>query len=75
MKHMIRVPLAALALTASLSAPLLAEETVSQCQDRVISDCAAALEDANWIEAVAIGVVCTGRLAGCSTVNVNVRPF
>lgn len=75
MKHLIRVPLAALALTASLSAPLLADETVSECQDRVITDCAAALEDANWVEKVAIGVVCTGRLAGCSTVNVSIRPF
>lgn len=75
MKHMIRVPLAALALTASLSAPLLAEETISQCQGRVISECASALEDSNWIEAVAVGVVCTGRLVGCSTINVVINPF
>jgi hypothetical protein len=75
MKHAFRVPLAALALTASLSAPLLAEETVTQCQDRIISECARAMEDSNWAERVALGIVCTGRLAGCSTINVVINAF
>lgn len=65
MKHSIRVPLAALALTASLSTPLFAE-TVSQCQDRVIASCAEAMEDTNWAERVAVGILCAGRLVGCS---------
>jgi hypothetical protein len=72
MKQMIRVPLAALALTASLSAPLLAE-TVTECQDRVIAECDAALADSNWIEKIAVGVVCVGRLAVCGGVSLTVN--
>ena len=75
MKQLFRVALGALALSASFSAPLLAAETVSECQGRVIFECADALSDANWVEKVAIGVVCTGRLAGCGTINVVVNAF
>lgn len=75
MKQLIRVPLAALALTASLSAPLLAEETITDCQNRIIFECAQAMEDSNWAERIALGIVCTGRIAGCSTVNVVINAF
>jgi hypothetical protein len=75
MKHMLHGMVGALALTLSVSAPLLAEETVSECQDRVIAECAAAMEDSNWAERVALGVVCSARLLGCSTINITIRPF
>ncbi len=74
MKHLIRVPLAALALTASFSAPLLADE-VSDCQNRVIFECAEAMKGENWAVRVALGIVCTGRLAGCSNISVSVNAF
>lgn len=73
MKQMIRVPLAALALTASLSAPLLADDIVTQCQDRVIADCAATLAESNWVEKIAVGVICVGRLATCGGVSVTLN--
>lgn len=74
MKHAFRVPLAALALTASLSNPLLAE-SVGDCQDRIIFQCADAMSDSNWAERVALGIVCAGRLAGCSTINIAINAF
>lgn len=74
MKHMFRVPLAALALTASLSAPLLADG-VSDCQGQVISECADAMADSNWAERIVLGVVCSGRLAACGGISITISGF
>lgn len=63
----------ALALALVLAAPLAAE-TVSECQNRVIQDCARALEDSNWAEKIAVGVFCTARIAGCSAITLRVSP-
>lgn len=62
----------ALAMATVFAAPLAAE-TISECQERVIAHCAQAMEDANWAERIALGVFCTGRLAGCSIRQVNVN--
>lgn len=74
MKQVFRVPLAALALTASLSAPLLADG-VSDCQGQVISDCADAMADSNWAERIALGIVCAGRLVACGGVSISITAF
>ena len=50
--------------TGSLSG--LAAETVGECQERVIESCAEAMEDARFYERVAVGLLCTGLLVGCS---------
>lgn len=63
----------ALALALALAAPLAAE-TVSECQNRVIQECAAALDDSNWVEKIAVGVFCTARIAGCSAIVFKVSP-
>ncbi len=73
MKQMIRVPLAALALTASLSAPLLADETVTQCQNRVITECAATMEGENFATRVVLGIACTARIFGCSAIHFSIN--
>lgn len=71
MKHHLFRLFGAVGLAATVSAPLAAE-TVSQCQERVIANCADAMEDANVFERVALGVFCSGLLAGCSVRSVNV---
>lgn len=74
MQHIGRQSFGALALALTLAAPLAAE-TVSECQNRVIRECAAALEDSNWAEKIAVGVFCTGRIAGCSAITLKVTPI
>ena len=75
MKHTLHGLMGALALTMAFAAPLLAEETVLECQQRVIDECAEVLEDASWWEKPAIGVVCTARLLGCAGTSVTIRVF
>lgn len=43
-----------------------AAESVADCYERVTLLCADAMEDANWLERFAVGVICTGMLAGCA---------
>jgi len=38
---------------------------VSECYDRVLQECNDALEQSNYLEKVAVGLMCTGMLAGC----------
>ena len=38
---------------------------VSDCYDRVAGTCADAMEDSNYLERFALGLMCTGMLAGC----------
>lgn len=71
MKHALFRLFGALAMATAVAAPLAAE-TVSECQERVIANCAEAMEDANLIERVALGAFCTGLLAGCSIRSVSV---
>lgn len=56
------------ALAFSAAMPLSAAGPVEDCYDRVIDRCAAAMEEAAWYEDVAIGIMCSGMLAGCTTV-------
>ncbi len=74
MRYLNRSALAALTLLAANAAPLLAE-TVAECEARVIEECADALEESNWLEKVAVGIVCTARLAACQGVTVTVKVF
>ena len=61
----IRKTLAALMLvTGCFTSPLFARDTVD-CYDRVIAMCDDALDDARFWEKPAIGLFCTGMLAGC----------
>jgi hypothetical protein len=51
---------------AGFHSPIAADRgDVADCYDRVLTMCGEALEDANWIESVGIGVLCTAMLAGC----------
>jgi hypothetical protein len=45
----------------------VAAETVADCYNKVLTRCAAAMEDARWYEKVAVGVFCSAMLAGCNT--------
>jgi hypothetical protein len=45
----------------------VAAETVADCYNKVLTRCAAAMEDANFFERVAVGVFCAGMLLGCNT--------
>lgn len=38
---------------------------ISDCYDSVLNMCGDAMEDANYLERFALGLVCTGMLAGC----------
>jgi hypothetical protein len=40
--------------------------SVADCYERVLAMCNEALENAKWWEKPAIGVLCTGMLAGCT---------
>jgi hypothetical protein len=73
MRHLTLHTLAALTLAAAVASPLLAEETVEQCVNRVTRDCDAALADSNWFEKVAVGIVCTGMYAACGGIVVNLH--
>lgn len=42
-------------------------ETVADCYEKVLKLCADAMEESNWFERFAVGVMCTGMLAGCNT--------
>jgi len=63
----VRRTLAVLMLAgAGLNSHLAAGQSeVADCYDRVLAMCGEALEDANWLEKVGIGVLCTGMLTGC----------
>jgi hypothetical protein len=41
------------------------QSEVTDCYERVLAMCADALEDANWLEKVGLGILCTGMLTGC----------
>ncbi len=73
MRHLTLHTLAALTLTVASASPLLAEETVGQCIERVTRDCDAALADSNWFEKVAVGIVCSGMYLACGGTNINVN--
>ncbi|MBX3133326.1 MAG: hypothetical protein KF689_08080 [Gemmatimonadaceae bacterium] len=72
MKKLVFGLVGAVMLTAVAVEPLLANETVAECQDRVIMDCDAALKESNWLEKVAVGIVCTGRLIACGGVTLQI---
>jgi hypothetical protein len=56
---------AALALVAVIVALAPLHADVADCYDRVLANCNAALDDASWWEKPAVGLLCTGMLAGC----------
>lgn len=72
MKHHLFHLFGALVLSTALAAPLAAE-TIAECQERIIADCAEAMEDANWLEKWALGVFCTARMLACSDINVKLE--
>jgi len=43
-----------------------AAESVSDCYERVLERCDAALSNASWWEKPALGIMCTGLLGGCT---------
>lgn len=51
-------------LLAVAPVPAQANETSDCCRD-VVSDCAGAMEGGRWYERFAVGVICTGMIAGC----------
>lgn len=55
-----------LAAGLTLSAQPLAAATTQECYDYVLKECSNAMSDANFIEKVAIGIICTSMLAGCT---------
>ncbi|HSL69615.1 MAG TPA: hypothetical protein VK864_05195 [Longimicrobiales bacterium] len=59
--------LAAVLAAGTAPASLAAAETISECYDRVLTDCTEALDGARWWEKPAIGAICTLMLAGCSS--------
>ena len=65
MSRHIRTGLLAMTLSLSVAVPASADP-VSDCYNAVLDRCAEALEDARWYEKVAIGILCTGLLAGCT---------
>jgi hypothetical protein len=63
-----RAIMTAVAVTAlATAARPLAAQTVAECYEKVLTLCAAAMEDARWYEKAALGVVCTAMLVGCNT--------
>ena len=61
------IVLAVVLAAGSAPASMAAAETISQCYDRVLTDCTEALESARWWEKPAIGALCTLMLVGCSS--------
>lgn len=53
-------------LAAMLAGPSSAAAAGADDCFEIIDSCAAALEDANWLEKIAIGNLCTLLLVGCS---------
>lgn len=72
MKQLVHGLLGAVMLAMVAAGPLLAQETVSECQNAVIKDCDAALKESNWLEKVAVGIVCAGRVVACGGVTLKV---
>lgn len=68
------IALGALTLSLSTASPAMAD-SVEDCINRVTRDCDRALADSNWLEKVAVGIVCTGMYLACGGVNVTVRVF
>lgn len=40
-------------------------DSVADCYETIIHQCADAMEDANYLERFSLGLMCTGMLAGC----------
>lgn len=63
--------LSVVAVSTSFS-PLVAQEASNRyqdCLDNVIAWCDRALEESSWWEKPAVGVACTGMLAGCGVTS------
>ena len=56
-----------LAIASAGVLPGAVEASRESCYDKVLRDCAEAMEDSNYIQRFALGVICSGMLAGCST--------
>lgn len=65
MRHHIRTTLLAMSLSTAVAFPAAAGP-VEDCYNAVLDRCAAAMEDANIVERFALGVICSGMLAGCA---------
>lgn len=61
--------LRAAAVLAAMSIPTsaFARDAVEECYDYVLTTCADAMADSNFIERVALGIVCSAMLVGCNT--------
>lgn len=55
-----------LGLALAGTASPIAAETAADCYEKVLKMCSEALDGARWYEKAAIGVMCTGMLAGCN---------
>ncbi len=51
--------------TAGLQSPVFAEGETERCVRSAIADCAEAMEDANWLERIALGVLCSSLISAC----------
>lgn len=56
-----------LMLTLAGSGQPLAAQTVAECYEKVLAMCSDAMDGAKWYEKFAIGLMCSGMLAGCNT--------
>lgn len=65
MSRHIRTVMLAMSLSVGVAVPAAADP-VSDCYNAVLDKCAAAMEDAAWYEKFALGVLCSGMLAGCT---------
>jgi len=45
----------------------LAADPVSACMDFVLTTCADAMQDSNWLQRFALGVYCSWLVLGCRT--------
>lgn len=64
MRKLSRVLCLAVVAGGATTSPLFAGP--AECYDKVIADCAAAMEDSNFLVDIAIGDVCALMLAGCA---------
>jgi len=48
----------------AFTAPVVGD-SISECYDKVLRHCNDALEESNYLEKMAVGLICTGMLAGC----------
>lgn len=60
------VAMAVLTSAATFALPAPGYASTESCYDKVIMDCANAMEDSRWYERFALGVICSGLLAGCA---------